>query len=113
MRLSYAPYRLHQRLDAAIPAELVRNYQDGTPTTELMKTYRLSKTSVLKLLQEAGVCMRRQGLDDEQTEEAIRLHSSGLSLVRVGELIGFGPTSVANALRAAGVRLRGRHEWRV
>ncbi len=56
--------------------------------------------------------MRRQGLDDEQIAGAIRLYDSGLSLARVGEQIGFGPTSVANALRAAGIELRGRHDWR-
>lgn len=110
--VTYTPYRLSQRLDQATCAQLVHNYQDGIPTTQLTQMYGLSKASVLKLLQEAGVSMRCQGLDEEQTAEAMRLYASGLSLVRVGERIGFGPTSVANTLRGAGVRLRGRHDWR-
>lgn len=110
--VTYTPYRLGQRLDPQIRQQLARDYEAGIPTTELTQIYRLSKPSVLKLLQAAGVSMRRQGLDQEQTAEAVRLYRSGLSLVRVGERIGFGPTSVANALRAAGVRLRGRHDWR-
>ena len=109
---TYTPYRLQQRLDDGTRAQLVRNYQDGIPTTELTKIYRLSKASVLALLRDAGISMRRQGLDQEQTAEAIRLYHLGLSLVRVGEQVGFGPTSVANALRAAGLRLRDRHDWR-
>ncbi len=68
---------------------------------------------MLKLLREAGVTMRRQGLDNEQTAEAVRRYASGLSLVRVvGERVSFGPTSVANSLRGAGNRPRGRHDWR-
>ncbi len=108
----YVPYRLNQRLDQATRTQLVRNYQDGIPTTRLTQMYGLSKASVLKLLREAGVTMRCQGLDEEQTAEAVRLYVSGLSLVRVGERVGFGPTSVAKALRCAGVSLRGRHDWR-
>lgn len=110
--VNYTPYRLEQRLDVAVQMKLVRDYETGTPTTQLTEAYRLSKASVLKLLREAGVAMRCQGLDEEQTVEAIRLYRSGLSLVRVGAQVGFGPTSVANALRGAGVRLRGRHDWR-
>lgn len=90
----------------------MRDYENGTSTTELTVTYRLSKASVLKLLQDAGVQMRRQGLNDEQTEEAIRLYALGLSLMRVGEQLGFRQSTVASALRAAGVRIRGRHDWR-
>ncbi len=110
--VTYTPYGLSQRLDEDTRAQLVRNYQDGIPTTQLTKAYGLSKASVLKLLGEAGVTMRCQGLDEGQTAEAVRLYRSGLSLVRVGERVGFGPTSVANALRSVGVRLRGRHDWR-
>lgn len=55
---------------------------------------------MLKLLQEGGVTMRRQGLNEAKTAEVIRLYRSGLSLVRVGDLVGWGPSSVANALRA-------------
>lgn len=111
--VSYTPYRLEQRLAMEVVEQLVRDYEVGIPTTELTVTYRLSKASVLKLLREAGVVMRRQGLNEAQTAEAVRLYRSGLSLVRVGEQIGFGPTSVAKALRSAGMRLRGRHDWRM
>ena len=52
------------------------NYQDGIPTTELTKIYGLSKASVLAVLGEAGVHMRRQGLNEEQTAEAVRLLGS-------------------------------------
>ena len=109
---TYTPYRLKQRLDDDTRDQLVRNYQDGIPTTELTGIYQLSKASVLDVLHQAGVRMRRQGLDEEQTAEAVRLYHSGLSLARVGEIVGFWPASVASALRDAGVSLRGRHDWR-
>ncbi len=93
-------------------AQLVDDYERGIHTTELTARYQVSKAGVLRLLREAGVDMRRQGLSQEQANEAIRLYDTGLSLVRIGDRLGFGPTSVANALRAAGVTLRGRHDWR-
>jgi hypothetical protein len=94
----FTPYRLSQRLDRPTCAQLVRNYQDGNATTQLTQMYGVSKASVLNLLREAGVPLRCPGLDDDQTGEAIRLYASGFSLTRVGERIGFGPTSVTNAL---------------
>lgn len=51
---SYTPFRLVQRLDAETRGQLVRDYESGTPTTELTKAYRLSKGSVLLLLGNAS-----------------------------------------------------------
>lgn len=108
----FRPWRLAQRLNPATVAQLVADYECGVPTTQLTSRYQLSKAGVLGLLRDAGVPLRRQGLDEQQTTRAIELYASGLSLVQVGDRLGFGPTSIAHALRGAGVSLRGRHDWR-
>lgn len=106
----YRPHQIDRRLDVETKAQLVRDYQAGIPTTALTSKYSLSKATVLQLLRDADVAMRRQGLSEPDASEARRLYETGLSLARVGAELGYAPTSVANALRKAGVQLRGRHE---
>lgn len=48
-------FKLDQRLDPEIVARLVADYEAGVPTTQLTSRYRLGKSSVLRLLAEAGV----------------------------------------------------------
>lgn len=54
-------YKLDQRLDAETVARLVADYESGASSRQLALDYDLGKGSVLKLLQEAGVAVRRQG----------------------------------------------------
>ena len=42
-------------------AALVADYEDGQPTTALMGTYALGKGTVLQLLRDAGVQIRKPG----------------------------------------------------
>jgi hypothetical protein len=50
--------------------------------------------------------MRRKGLDDRQTEQAIRLHQQGSSLARVGTRFNVHAETSRQALRSRGVRMR-------
>lgn len=77
-------YKLDQRLDAETIAQLVADYEAGASSAQLGRDYGMSKTSVLRLLHEAGATIRRQGLTPEQIEQAILLYAAGLSLVQVG-----------------------------
>ena len=42
-------------------AALVADYEDGQPTTTLMRTYAIGKGTVLQLLRDAGVQIRKPG----------------------------------------------------
>ena len=97
---------LHFRLTHQQRAALVTDYESGLATTELTTRYGLAKGTVLRLLEEAGVAMRRQGLSENLAENARLLYESGLSVAAVGERLGEAPTSVARALRRIGVTLR-------
>jgi hypothetical protein len=74
-----------------------------------MKEFNLSKGSVLKVLREAGVVMRNQGLSVEQIEEAQRLYEAGWSLARIGAEFGVDHTVVRRQLIRHGVRMRDTH----
>jgi hypothetical protein len=97
-------------LDEATIAQLVADYEAGTPSTRLMRDYGLSKGTVLSLLHEAGAAMRFQGLSDEQVLEATRLYQAGWSLKRVGDHLDVDHETVRQALRRLGVQLRGPHD---
>ncbi len=101
---------LRFRLTDAQCQALVADYRNGTPTTELTSRYHLSKGSVLKILDEAGVEMRRQGLTEPQTDEAVRLYESGLSLAAIAAKLNSAPTTINRVLVARGIRLRDRHD---
>lgn len=75
-----------------------------------MKAFDLSKGSVLKVLREAGVTMRNQGLRCEQIGEAQRLYEdAGWSLARIGEKFGVDHGTVWRQLRKRGVQMRDAH----
>lgn len=50
--------------------------------------------------------MRRKPAREAQVREMVRLYESGLSLVRVGERVGFSDKTVHRYLRDRGVRMR-------
>jgi hypothetical protein len=63
------------------------------PTTQLNVKYGLSKASVLRLLHEARIEMRRQ----QEVDEAVRLYASGLSIAATGSQLDTHPSKVWRA----------------
>lgn len=105
-----SPRSLRYRLSDTQRQAIVRDYQNGTPTTELTRRFQLGKGTVLKLLEEAGADMRRQGLTGAEITEAVRLYQAGLSLAKIATQLDSAPTTINRALVSCGVRLRGRHD---
>lgn len=98
--------RAVHRLNAEARQHLVDDYQAGAPTTELCRAYGLGKGTILTILRDAGVAMRRQGLDEAAVDEASTLYAGGMSLAQLGQHFSVDPTTVWRALRRAGVVLR-------
>ena len=67
------PHRLDRKLSPEIAAQLVADYESGTPSTHLTMIYGLGNGSVLKLLRDAGVQLRNQGLSEDKLDEAASL----------------------------------------
>jgi len=98
-----------RRLPQSTIDQLVSDYLGGHPTPVLCQTYGLGKSTVLRLLAEAGVEMRRQGLTPEQVTEATALYEGGWSLARAANHFGVSTRHVHDRLRAAGVVMRDSH----
>ncbi|MGC7277025.1 helix-turn-helix domain-containing protein, partial [Mycobacteroides abscessus subsp. massiliense] len=90
-------------------AEIIAHYRSGEPSTGIAAVYSLSKNSVIKVLREAGVAVRRQSLADEQIDEAVRLYIEGQSLARIGAHLDVDHGTVWRALKKQGVKMRDTH----
>ncbi len=84
-------------------------YLEGRPTAELTRQFGLAKGTVLKILSEHSVPMRRQGLVDEHVPEAIQLYESGWSLAKIANRFDVSVNAVYHKLLAAGARMRDPH----
>jgi DNA invertase Pin-like site-specific DNA recombinase len=103
------PFKLDQRLKPEILAEIVARYEAGESSTAIATVFHLSKNSVIRLLREADVPIRRQGLTEEQIDEAAALYESGLSLAKIGAHLGVDHGTVWHQLKKLGVRMRDTH----
>ena len=103
------PFKLDQRLDEVIRAEIVTSYVSGEPSTAIAALYGLNKNSVIKVLREAGVPIRRQSLTNEQIDDAAQLYQAGQSLAKIGIKLGVEASTVRRALLSRGVRMRDTH----
>lgn len=103
--------KLEQRLEPEILDQIAHDYEAGSTTIELMSRYGLGKGTVIKLLHDRGVPMRRQGLSEAQIKEAMRLYADGWSLARLGQRYDCAHTVVRKALLNHGVRMRARPGW--
>jgi hypothetical protein len=77
------PFKLHQRLKPETVAEIVARYEAGEPSTALAIAFGISKGSVIRLLRDAGVTIRNQGLTNDQVTKAAQLYTSGQSLAQI------------------------------
>lgn len=105
------PHRLDRKVSAETAAQLVADYESGVPSTHLTRIYGLGKGSILKLLKEAGVQMRHQGLSSDNLEEAAALYREGWSLPRVAERFGCSVGSIRKEFRNHGVQIRSPNGW--
>lgn len=104
-----APFKLDQRLEPEIAAEIVARYEAGEPSTAIGTAYGLNKNSVIKILREVGISIRRQPLTGDQVTEAVQLYEAGQSLAKIGRRFGVDHGTVWRALRKRGVPMRDTH----
>ncbi len=86
--------------------EVARRYEAGDITTQLAKEYRVAKSTIIGILREQNVVVRRQPLTPEQVSEAAHLYEDGLSLSQVARQLGVNQETMRTAILNAGVVLR-------
>ncbi|MGB4758430.1 MAG: hypothetical protein WBP26_00030 [Candidatus Saccharimonadales bacterium] len=101
------PRRVDARLSDEDRAAIAQAYRDGIPSTALCRQYNLGKSTVLQILAEAGVPMRRQPLTTVQIDQAAQLYEiAGLSLSQICAELGIAQSSLQLAFTKRGVVLR-------
>lgn len=104
-------HAIERRLEASVVEKLVQDYEAGVPTTQLTKKYDIGKGTVLKLLRDHDVRVRRQGLSPAEIAEAIDLYTAGWSFAKIEAKFGHAHTLIREALLVAGVTMRPRRGW--
>ncbi len=93
-----------RRLSEEERTSLAEDYRSGMTVYELAAKFGIDRSKHLKRM---GVDMRRQGLAEEQIDEAVRLYvEQRWSSVRIGEKLGVDHGTVWNRLRERGVSMR-------
>lgn len=104
------PGHIHQvgrRLSAAVIDQLLQDYQTGVPSTELTKRYQLGKGTVLSLLHQHHVAVRRTPPRTAvQIDQAVTWYTAGDSLKQIGQRLDRDAETIRQALKRSGVQLR-------
>ena len=98
------------RLSVPNRVALVEEYAKGASVDELVRRFGIHRTTVHRLASQAGVTVRRRGLDEPGRREAARLYEQGMTLEEVAAELGVGDETVRSAVVACGgtIRSRGR-----
>jgi hypothetical protein len=94
--------RVSKRLEAGRIDRLVAEYVAGTTAAELGRRYGLAKSSVLRLVREAGERVRHPRLSDSETAQLVALHAAGISQKAIAERLGRSPSAVWHCLHRLG-----------
>ncbi len=102
-------HRVH--LSAQQTDDLVAEYQSGTTTKEIAAIYGIHHTTVSIYLKRKGVALRYKVMSPKQVTEARDLYESGLSLAKISDQLGLGPShnTIRRELMAEGVKMRDEH----
>ena len=104
------PIRQRQRrLTEAQVNEMAARYEGGATVYELAAEFGCNRTTVAARLKKAGIAMRCQSPTPEVIDSMVRLYASGLSLVEVGENLGFCANTVRTCLWGRQIRARDTH----
>ncbi len=98
--------RSWNRLSDEARDEVAVRYEGGDTTTQLAEDYGVAKSTIIGILRERKVVVRRQSLSPEQVKAAAQLYESGLSLSQVAERLKVNQETMRVAIIAAGVHLR-------
>ncbi len=98
--------RSWNRLSDDVRTTVAGRYAAGETTTALAQEYGVAKSTIIGILRDGNVVMRRQPLTREQVSEAARLYESGLSLSKVAERLKVNQETMRVAILKNGVILR-------
>ncbi len=72
---------------------------------QVAREFRMSRTTVAKLLAERGIDTSRS-MKPAEVMRAVRMYKDGLSSITIGRQLGFDNKTIIKALRQAGSKIR-------
>jgi DNA-directed RNA polymerase specialized sigma24 family protein len=93
------PRKISHQLSQEQVDGLVAEYLGGTPAPELCWRYSLGESTVLGLLKDAGVTMRKQGLPDSQVAEAVARYVQGWTAPQIADHYGVSASNIRARLK--------------
>jgi hypothetical protein len=104
------PIRQRQRrLSDVQVQQMTTRYLEGATVYELAVEFDICRSKVSERLKENGVRMRLQPPSGQEISEMAALYRTGLSLAKVGKLVGVSSGTVLRYLQIEGVQLRNTH----
>lgn len=94
------------RLSAPTKKVIAERYVAGETSVALAREFRVAKSTVLNLLREQNVAVRRQPMTPDQVAKAQELYELGHSLSQLSSTMAIPQDTIRLALKKAGVRLR-------
>ena len=94
------------RLSDEARGEVAARYGVGETTPALAEAFGVAKSTIIGILREYNVVVRRQPLTAEQVGEAARLYESGLSLSQVAKQMSVNQETMRVAIITLGVIVR-------
>lgn len=94
------------RLSSDNQAAVVARYRNGETSTVLAEEFGVAKSTVLRILRDADVVVRRQPMTPDQVSQAATLYESGLSLSHVARQLQVNQETMRVAILRAGTVLR-------
>ncbi|MHA7268395.1 hypothetical protein [Arthrobacter sp. HLT1-20] len=98
--------KIVHRLTAIDQATIAARYQQGWSSRRLADVYGISKTSIVIMLRESDIPIRRQGLRDSQADDIAMHYAAGASLAAIGKAHDVSADTVRKLLLKQGITLR-------
>ena len=89
--------------------EIVAGYLAGTTARELGEKFEAHRTAVSGILKAHGITMRPHPMQPAEIDHAIWLYESGLSLVKVAEVLHYDQSTIWRHFKQLNVRTRDSH----
>jgi uncharacterized protein (DUF433 family) len=99
-------HKLSQRLSDETVTALLNDYRDGSSLADLQRFYAIGRSSVQRLLREAGARRRRKSLSAAEVTVLVKRYEAGLTIREIAEEQGLAKTTVQDALARAGSAMR-------
>ena len=94
--------RVGKRLQPETIERLVAEYRTGSTAADLGRRYGLAKTTVLRLIRQAGERVRHPRFSASETARLVELYEAGLTQKNIAEQLGRSPSAVWHCLRRLG-----------